>query len=229
MKYDKILFDLDNTILDFNKAEKSAYETASKIFNVEYNDENYHLYHEINDKLWKRLEKGGYERSKLIFDRWNEYFNVLGVKGIEPLEFNKVYVENLGKGRFLMKNAFETVKGASDMGAKCYIVTNGLLSVQKNRLEGQPFMEYISGVCVSEAVGANKPEKTFFENAQKLFGITFDSKTIVVGDSLTSDILGGINFGLDTLYVNVFKKPNLSSIKPTYEIDEIIKVLDVIK
>ena len=229
MRYDKILFDLDNTILDFNHAEKSAYQTASKKFELEFNDSYYQLYHEINDKLWKKLEKGGYERSSLIFDRWNEYFNALGVKGVNPLDFNKVYVENLGKGRKLMNNAYETLEGACRLGAKCYIVTNGLLAVQKNRLKDQPFMNYISGVCVSEAVGANKPDKAFFKGAEELFGVKFDDKTVVVGDSLSSDILGGINYGIHTIYVNVTKRPKNIDVTPTYEIDEIIKVLDVIK
>ncbi len=228
MRYDKILFDLDNTLIDFNDAEKNALRLNFLEFNIEYKEEYNPLYHEINDKLWKMLERGEIEREKLKTERFDTLFSLIGVNGIDSTEFNAHYLVNLGKGRKLLPNALETVKGAYAMGAKCYLITNGTTSVQNARLSGQEFMKYISGICISEQIGANKPDKEFFDRAEKLFGVKFDKKTLVVGDSLSSDILGGINKGIDTLYINHKGAVNTSKIIPTYEVDDIIKVLDII-
>ncbi len=229
MRYDKILFDLDNTLIDFDDAEKNALFLNFEQFNIPYKEEYNPLYHEINDKLWKKLELGEIERSKLKTQRFETLFNLIGVSGIDTKAFNDHYLINLGKGRKLLPNAYETVKGAFDLGAKCYLITNGATSVQNSRLNGQEFMKFILGICISEQVGAKKPDKEFFDKASKIFDIEFDDKTLVVGDSLSSDIQGGINAGIDTCYINRKNTPNTSEIKPTYEVDNIIKVLDIIK
>lgn len=229
MRYDVILFDLDNTLIDFDDAERNALKLNFEEFSIPYKPEYNQIYHDINDKFWKMLERGEIERAKLKTERFEKLFDVLGVSGVNSKEFNDHYLVNLGKGRKLLPNAFETVKGAFDLGAKCYLITNGATSVQKARLSRQEFMKYISGVCVSETVGAKKPDKEFFDKAEEIFGVKFNEKTLVVGDSLSSDILGGINCGIDTCYINVKKTPNQSDIRPTYELDEIIKVLDIIK
>ena len=229
MRYDKILFDLDNTLIDFDDAEKNALKLNFEEFNIEYKPEYNELYHDINDRFWKMLERGEVERSKLKTERFEELFKVLSVTGVNSKEFNDSYLVNLGKGRKLLPNALETVKGAHDLGAKCYLITNGAVSVQNARLKGQEFMRYVSGICISEAVGVNKPSVEYFKKAEEIFGVSFDDKTLIVGDSLSSDIKGGINANIDTCYVNTKKIKNLSPIIPTYEVDEIIKVLDIIK
>ena len=229
MKYDKILFDLDNTLIDFDDAERNALKLNFLAFNLEYKEEYNPLYHEINDKLWKMFEKGEVERAKLKTQRFETLFQIIGVSGVDTKAFNDSYLENLGKGRKLLPNAFETVKGAFDMGAKCYLITNGATSVQNARLKNQEFMKYISGICISESVGFNKPDVEYFDKAEEIFGVKFDSKTLIVGDSLSSDIKGGLNKGIDTLYINRKKTPNTSGIIPTYEVDDIIETLSVIK
>lgn len=229
MRYDKILFDLDNTLIDFDEAEKNALRFNFLEFNLPYKDEYNALYHEINDKLWKKLERGEIERLKLRTERFESLFSAIGVSEVDSTDFNSHYLVNLGKGRKLLPNAFETVKLASLLGAKCYLITNGTTSVQNARLSGQEFMQYISGICISEQVGVNKPDKEFFTKAEELFGVKFDNKTLVVGDSLSSDIQGGINANIDTCYINRKNLPNQSGITPTYEVDNIIKVLDLIK
>ena len=228
MKYDKILFDLDNTIIDFDDTEKTALEKASKEFNVSFSKKLLSRYHEINDNLWKQLEKGEVDRKNLIYLRFKKLFDEFNILGIEPLEFNTAYMKNIAFGKKLIKNASETVKKCSNLGAKCYIITNGSLQVQYKRLDGQPFMDYISGIAISEEVGAAKPSKDFFTNAEKRFNVKFDSKTLIVGDSLTSDILGGVNAGINTCYVNRKNLVNNSTIKPTYEISDIKDLIDII-
>lgn len=229
MKYDKILFDLDNTVIDFDDAEANGILLTFKNFNLAYKPEYLTSFHEINDNLWKMLEKGLIDRANLIRVRFEKLFKLYDIKGIEPLEFNAKYLENLSKGRKLIGGASQTIEAVYKLGAKCYFITNGAVAVQKNRLIGQPFMDYISGICISESVGAKKPDKAFFEKAEELFGVKFDSKTLVVGDSLSSDIQGGINAGIDTCYVNRKRVVNNSGITPTYEIYDIKDLIDVVK
>lgn len=229
MRYDKILFDLDNTLIDFDDAERTSLKICFEKFSIPYKDKYNQIYHEINDKMWKLLEKGLIERKVLIVKRFEELFNVLGVQGVLPEEFNSEYLSNIKNGKKLMPNAVQTVKAVYDLGAKCYLVTNGNKIVQKNRLEGQPFMEYISGVAISEDVGYKKPDKEFFIGAEKAFNVKFDSKTLVVGDSLTSDILGGINAGIDTCFVNVKNQAKNPEITPTYEITSLLDLIEIVK
>ena len=229
MKYNKILFDLDNTIIDFDDTEKTALKMACKEYNIPFSTELLSRYHLINDNLWKQLEKGEVLRKDLVRLRFQTLFQEFDILGIDPLEFNTVYMKNIAFGKTLIKNASETVEKCYNLGAKCYIITNGSLSVQYKRLDGQPFIKYISGIAISEEVGASKPSKEFFLNAEKRFNVKFDSKTLVVGDSLTSDILGGINSGLDTCYVFRKEVKNESAIKPTYEIKDIENLIDIIK
>ncbi len=229
MKYDKILFDLDNTIIDFDDAEKNGIRLTFEEFAIPFKKEYLTSFHEINDNLWKMLEKGLIERSNLIRVRFEKLFDLYDIKGVDPLEFNAKYLVNLSKGRKTIDGASQTIEAVYKLGCKCYFITNGAIAVQKNRLIGQPFMNYISGVCVSESVGAKKPDKAFFEKAEELFNVKFDDKTLVVGDSLSSDIQGGINAGIDTCYVNRKREINTSGIIPTYEIYDIKNLIDIIK
>ena len=229
MRYNVILFDLDNTIIDFDYSEKSALKQTFLTFNVEYKRSYLTYFHTVNDELWKMLEKGLIDRPLLIKTRFQKLFDKFNIANIDPIEFNAEYINNLAKGRKVIKGASQTIKTAFKMGAKCYFITNGLESVQKNRLKNQPFSNCILGICVSEKVGAKKPEKAFFEKAEELFNIKFDEKTLIVGDSLTSDIQGGINARIDTCYVNRKKTVNSLGITPTYEVCDIKEVLDIIK
>ena len=104
-------------------------------------------------------------------------------------------------------------------------MTNGVSVTQKNRLDGQPFNKFIDGVYVSDIVGYPKPRKEYFDAVQKLSGITFDEKTIIVGDSLTSDIQGGINIGIDTCYFNLNNTPLPPNVKPTYVINKLTDLI----
>lgn len=229
MRYDKILLDLDNTLIDFDDAERNALRLSFLEFNLDYKTEYNEIYHEINDKLWKMLEKGEIERKVLIVKRFEDFFKLLNITSVDPVKFNGVYLSNIAKGKKLMPNATQTVKTLFDLGAKCYLVTNGNKIVQNERLKDQPFMQYISGVAISEDVGYKKPDKEFFIGAENMFGIKFDNKTLVVGDSLTSDVLGGINAGLDTCFVNVKNQAKNPDIKPTYEITTLLDLIEIVK
>ncbi len=227
MKYKYALVDVDNTLLDFCYAEKNAHKMASEKFNIPWTEELYNTYHKINDGWWKRLERGEYTREQILVNRYKEYFGLLGVD-TKPEEFNKTFLGNLAYGRKTIKGANELIKALYDGGLTMYIATNGITKVQENRLSGQEFMKYISGVFVSEALKASKPQKEFFENASKKIGVDFKGQTIIIGDSLTSDMLGGINAGIDTLWFNPEGKENTLGINLTYEVKSLSEIPNLI-
>ena len=228
MNYNVILIDLDETILDFRFTEKNAHKLTTLEFNIPYRESDYALYHEINDALWKDLELGKITRNELTKVRFERYLSKIG-SSVNPVDFNEGYITNLSKGKKLLDGALETLKTLHDRGAKIYIITNGLKRVQDGRLSGQEFMNYVSGVAISECLGNSKPSLEFFNQAEKLFNIKFDKNTVVVGDSLTSDIKGANNKGLDSIWINTFNKVAPENVTPTYTVSKIEEVLDIIK
>lgn len=227
MKYKYCLIDVDNTLLDFGYAEKHAHEITCKEQNIPWNDELYNAYHEINDVWWKRLERGEYTKEQIIVNRHSDYFDYCGVSG-DPVEFNKAYVKNLSKGKKLMPFANELVKTLYDSGLKLYIATNGIAKVQYSRLSDQEFMKYIDMLLISEELGAQKPSLDFFKNASIKANVDFSKDTIIIGDSLTSDIKGGIDFGIDTLWVNVKGEENPYGDKITYIVNKLEEIPNLI-
>ena len=187
----------------------------------------YEKYHVINDVWWKRLERGECTKQEVKVNRYVEYFKLLNVD-VSPKDFSDRYLVNLSLGKDLIDGALETLKKLYDSGLKLYIATNGVYEVQKNRLSNQEFMKYIEGVFVSEKLGYQKPQKEFFEMASKEAGIDFTKDTIIVGDSLTSDMLGGVNYGIDTLWVNKDNLENHLNLKLTYEVNNITETIDIL-
>ena len=227
MRYSVLLFDLDNTLLDFNKAEEHAFFMTAKNQGVTFTTADYGEYHKINDKWWKLHEKGMYSRDEIVLLRYAEFFKVKGVD-LSPAKFNAEYMINLGEGKFTVTGAEEVLKTLKTMGAKIYVVTNGVVSIQNRRLENNPVTPYIDGMFVSEKIGVPKPDTRFFKAAEKEFGIAFDDKTLIIGDSLSSDIAGGKNAGIKTCWFNPRGAANDSAVKPDYEIKSLLDILKVV-
>lgn len=227
MRYSVLLFDLDNTLLDFNKAEEHAFFMTAKNQGVTFTTADYGEYHKINDKWWKLHEKGLYSRDEIVLLRYAEFFKIKGVD-LSPAKFNADYMINLGEGKFTVTGAEEVLKTLKTMGAKIYVVTNGVVSIQNRRLENNPVTPYIDGMFVSEKIGVPKPDARFFKAAEKEFGIAFDDKTLIIGDSLSSDITGGKNAGIKTCWFNPRGAANDSAVTPDYEIKSLLDVLKVV-
>ena len=227
MKYKYCLIDVDNTLLDFCYAEKYAHRITCEKFNIPWNNELYSVYHKINDDYWKQLELGKYSKEEIIVFRHRDYFEYCSVDG-DALLFNNEYVKNLSLGKKLMPYANELVKKLYDSGLKLFIATNGIAKVQYSRLLGQEFMKYIDALLISEELGAQKPSIDFFKNASIKTGIDFSKDTLIIGDSLTSDIKGGINYGIDTLWVNVKNEENPFGDKITYIVNRLEEIPSVL-
>ena len=228
MKHKYVLFDLDNTLMDFNHAEKNAFYLTVTELGVPFSEELYKKYHLINDGWWKKYEKGLCTRPEVAINRFKDLVEYLNID-IDPEKFNSRYVNNLQKGDKEIDGATKTVKAIYDMGATIYIATNGILKVQRERLKNKEFMKYVKDVFVSEDLGAPKPSLEFFKRASLRNYFPLDSQTVIVGDSLTSDIKGGINAGIATCFVNSNGTLNAENLPITYTVKNITDVIDVLK
>ncbi|OCL26667.1 noncanonical pyrimidine nucleotidase, YjjG family [Orenia metallireducens] len=220
MKYEVILFDADRTLFDFDKAEEHALEQLMNYFEVEYQKE-YHLkqYQLINKKLWEELEQELVTPDELKIERFRRLAEELELK-IEEQDLSEKYLEFLAEGYFLLKGALKLIKYLHK-DYKLAIVTNGLATVQKGRLKASPLKDYFDHLIISEEIGVAKPNPKIFEHTFKEIGHQDKSNVLIVGDSLSSDIQGGINFGIDTCWFNPHNQENLTDLKPTYEISEL--------
>ena len=224
MKYTTLLFDLDNTLLDFHDAEKTAFINVCKIYNLEFSEKNYLTYRQINQKWWATYEKGLCTKEEITVNRFKDYLNYVGKTG-DALSIHKSYVASLSLGKKTMDGAETILEYFKNKGCKILIVTNGVSTTQYKRLEGQSFTKFIDGIYISDEIGFPKPKKEYFDAVQKLSGVTFDEKTIIIGDSLTSDIQGGFNIGIDTCYLNLQNAPLPNGVKPTYVITKLTDLL----
>lgn len=220
-EYKYILFDADNTLFDFDRCENEAFKHALSAFCVKYTEDIYNSYHEINECLWKKLELGLVHRDTLKTERFRLLLEKYEITFVDHKEMAQVYETDLGKQCFEIDGAYDTVRRLSDK-YDIYIITNGLTAVQKSRFSLSRITQYIKRVFVSEEVGCPKPEKLYFDRVLGYIGAD-PNECIVVGDSLTSDIDGAINSGIDCIWYNR-KGEDASGRCPDYIVDSISAV-----
>ena len=217
MKYKVILFDADETLFDFKKAEKEAFKNSMLELDIEY-DENYHFatYKEINTAIWKELEEGLITQEKLKTERFKRLIDKLDMT-FDENDFANIYMTHLGNGSFLFDGAMELIE---DLSSKYIlsIVTNGLTSVQERRLKKSTIAKHFKDIVISESIGISKPHPDIFEHAINNLGTFNKDEVLMIGDNLNSDIKGGINYNIDTCWYNPNKLENKTDLKPTYEI-----------
>ena len=223
-KYSVVLFDIDDTLLDFPRSEKEALCEAFMLSGVELNEEMITVYQKINYELWKALERGEIERDELMTRRFEDFAKFYGLD-IDFLKVANDYLDCLGKKIYFIEGARELLEALYGK-IRMYIVTNGLAKVQNSRYKLTGFDKIFDGMFISQEVGANKPDNRFFEYvAEHIVGFEKE-KTIIVGDSLSSDIAGGINFGIDTCWYSA--KGMTPKLQPTYTVDSLDNVLPIL-
>lgn len=193
MRYDIALIDVDDTLLDFAAAEYEALRGAFAQCGVPFDDSAARRYHEINDALWKRLEKGEIDRQGLWRERFAQLFCELGKQA--PPDINEKYMAVLGQQAFPMAGAQRMLQSAVKM-ARLFIVTNGVRPVQQLRLEKAGLSGFFEGVFASQELGAQKPSAEFFERAFAKIGPFDRKRAVLLGDSLTSDMKGARTAGV---------------------------------
>lgn len=222
-----LFLDMDNTILDFDMAERIALPKTLSAFGIQATDELIARYHAINKVCWEMLERGEITRDEVGTRRYAELFAQEGVDG-DPQACNDLYLKNLAIGHYFLPGAEETVQRLSKK-YRLYIASNGTASVQEGRMTSANLYPYFEKVFISEHLGANKPAKEFFDRSFAQIPDFDPKKAMIVGDSLTSDILGGINAGIATCWVNPGHKPGKPEITPDYEIEGLYQLEELLE
>ena len=211
-----LFLDLDDTILDFHQAERIALAATLRSFGVEPEPEVMERYHIINQWHWEQLEKGIMTRDQVQTGRFAVLFRELG-KPVDPKECTARYQENLSKGHFFLPGAEDAVKRLSQK-YRLYLASNGTASVQHGRLQSADLYRYFEGIFISEELGANKPSRAYFDACFAAIPDFDPARALMVGDSLTSDIRGGRDAGITTVWVNAEGKTAPAELQPDYEI-----------
>ena len=215
----KYLFlDLDNTILDFTKAESIAIRKTMAQFGLEPTDALAERYSAVNDLHWKALERGEMTRAQVLTGRFAMFFGEQGVE-VDPAQVAKVYEKHLSTGHWFLPGAEETVKQKLFGKYKLYLASNGTAVVQQGRMTSADLYPYFEESFVSQELGHNKPSREYFDAAFARIPDFDPAECFMVGDSLTSDIQGGKNAGLRTVWVNPQHKTAPAHLKPDYEIE----------
>lgn len=217
-----VLFDLDDTLFDFHKAEKIALTKTLVHFGIDPTEETLALYSTINAAHWKRLELGEISREEVKVGRYRELFKTIGVE-CDPVKATAYYESMLAIGHYFMPGAPELLEELYGK-YRLYIVSNGTVKVQEGRVGSSGIAKYMDGIFISQVLGANKPDKQFFDICFAEIPDFSLSETVIIGDSLSSDIKGGINAGITTVWFNPKGIENDSDIKPDYIIKELSEV-----
>ena len=226
MKYKTLLFDLDGTILDYSKAETAAlFGAYSLIFGTTPSDDLLPVYKKINSGLWKEFEKGTVTIQELKIRRFSDLFDYFKLNA-DSEAFSEIYLKELGEGGYLLDGALDVLEscaGRFRIGA----ITNGIGNVQRARIKKADIGQYFETVIISNDVGIAKPDPGIFTIALEGMNLSKKNDVLMIGDSLSSDILGGINAGIDTCWINRHEEEP-GDIKPVFTISKITRLLEIL-
>ena len=199
-EYNTLLFDIDGTLLDFKKAENYALHKTFIDHQLELTDEIFEIYETINKKLWKNFELGLIDKNTVVYTRFVKLFEQLKINE-DGVAFEDEYQKNLGDGAYLIEYALEILNELYKE-YDLYVVTNGVARTQYNRLDLLDLRKYFKKIFISEEIGYQKPKIEFFDFCFKHIKNFDKGKTLIIGDSLSSDMQGGINAKIDTCWYN---------------------------
>ena len=223
-----ILWDVDGTLLDFEKAENQAIKKCFEVFDLgECTDEMIARYSVINKKYWERLERKELTKPEILVRRFEDFFASEGIVTDCAPAFNEEYQVRLGDTICFCDDSYELMNGFRGK-VKQYAVTNGTKVAQDKKLNKSGLIELFDDVFISEDVGFEKPDIRFFEHVWENIGVYSPEEVIIVGDSLTSDMQGGNNAGIPCCWYNPKHLVNDKNVKLDYEIDNLQKILDIV-
>ena len=224
-----VLWDIDATLLNFEKAEKAAINSLFEEFGFGVcTEEMLQNYMKINRRHWEALEKGTMEKPQVLVGRFQEFFGAYGLDVSQASAFNEKYQIRLGDTIVFNDNGYELVKGLQGKVLQC-AVTNGTKKAQDRKLEKSGLIDLFDGVFISDVIGYEKPSVEFFAPVFDFIGDVDKSEILIVGDSLTSDIRGGNNMGILTCWYNPQGKEKDRDVQVDYEIRDLSEVLAIIE
>lgn len=226
MRYHTILFDADGTLLDFERSEYDALDDVLTAVGLPTTAENHRIYSAANDEQWKLLEKGLVTRAELRTARFRNFLSRIGAEG-SPEAMAELYMKALATKRYLIPEALDICRALAEH-CRLYIITNGFAYVQEGRFSQSALAPYFQDVFISEKIGVEKPSPLYFEYVKAHIDDFNASQTLVVGDSLTSDIRGGIDAGLDVCWYNPKNKAKPESLPITHIVSSLSAILNLL-
>jgi len=223
-KYKYLLFDLDDTLLDFGKAQVLAFKKLLEDEKIEYNDELFEKYETINKSLWRSFERGEISNKEVTSERFIRFFALFDRK-VDGSEIDNRYRDYLAEGNQLFEGIIEMLEKLI-ITHKLYVASNGIGITQHTRLKNNNLNKYFERIFISEEIGSKKPDREFFDIIFKEIGVENREEVLMIGDTLTSDILGANNIGIDSCLVDIHKISN-PEIVPTYKIEKTIDLLEL--
>ncbi len=216
-RYKHLLFDLDNTLLDFTKSSQDALVDVHAHYGIPHTEENLEIYHSINHALWHRVEEGEIMPSDAANTRFGKYLSHFNVK-VDSASANMFYLDAVAHHNHVIPGAVELLKDCT-VGYNVHIITNGLKDVQWKRLKSSGIKDLVDHVFISDEMGVSKPDKRYFDHVCNTIPIKNMGEALVIGDSLNSDMEGGIKYGIDTCWFNPSGKETEKAI--TYQVKNI--------
>jgi 2-haloacid dehalogenase len=227
IKYKWLLFDADGTLFDYDRAEATALKKTFEEVGPGFEPAYATAYRRINGEIWLEFERGRISQEKLRARRFELLFEAMGIE-CDAGAFSGRYLRNLAAASQLIEGAEEIVKKLHGK-AGLMIMTNGLKDVQRPRFARSIIGGYFDDVVISEEVGVAKPDRRIFDVAFQKMDHPRKEDVLIVGDSLTSDIKGGSDYGIDTCWFNPKQKPRSLDIEIRYEIDDLKDLWDVVQ
>ena len=225
--YAWILFDADGTLFDYDAAETAALTASFAHIGRPFPPEHAEIYREINGRMWIELERGTTTQARIRVERFEKLFEAIGVDS-DPFLFGENYLVNLASRTELIDGAEATVAALSNI-SRLMLITNGIAQVQRPRFAASSIRDHFADIVISEEAGAAKPDPRIFDTAFSEMGHPPKSQVLIVGDSLTSDIKGGHDYGIDSCWFNPSALPLENGVEPTHEIRRIDQLLEICK
>lgn len=221
-----MLFDVDDTLLDFGAAEKLALQLLFEEQNIPLTSEVEEQYKKINQGLWRRFEAGELDRDEVVNTRFSILFNEYG-KEMDGILLEKNYRSYLEQGHQLVDGAFVLISELHN-DFDLYVVTNGVSKTQDKRLRDSGLFPLFRNIFVSEDTGYQKPMKEFFDYVFSRIPNFRVEEALIIGDSLSADIKGGELAGMDTCWFNPNMKYNHTNINPSYQIHNLEELKQIV-
>lgn len=222
-RYEWLLFDLDNTLLDFDQAAYLSFVDMMTEMDLPSDTQHFNLYNEINHQLWNTLESGTIHQSEIKVVRWERYFDQIKIYR-DAREANDHFFAGLAKHPIEVEGALDTLASLKDSHKMC-LITNGIGEVQRPRIKAAGIDLYFDAVVISDEIGTAKPQGGFFDHTFDQIDQPSKTEVLVIGDKLGSDIRGGQNYGVDTCWYNPKAANPYGNIYPTYDIQSMRQIL----